>query len=565
MSSLKRIIVLTVGAYFILSIFLSCVMPRDNPFDPKSITNQDDDIPPQIVSISPADDEEEIELDAVIEITFSETMDPASVMSRFTLMETSLETEVFGDFSWFSNGTVLTFSPDTNFKYYEELRLTLLGGYTDPSRNELELPIQSEFRAKDLAGEADPSFSIDGLLIEENIAGGDGFDYAYGIIPDGEGRFLITGRAEGDSSDDMFLARYFFGGTLDTNFGDFGTVVYDNGVIENGYDCGYALVIDDDGAIIVAGSRRTVSDTNEMAIWKFDQNGVPVSSFGDEGIVTFQTGSEGFNQAYDIIIDNLGRLVAVGTVRPEYNTDLALWRFNSDGTPDAEFGTNGFVSYDNPGANKDYGSSIVLDGDGKILVCGYISDGDDYDMALWRFNDDGTLDTGFSTDGVVTHNNSAGGDGHDYGTNVDVSGTGRIIVSGWSENIYDKEIVLWCYTSTGSLYSGFGTGGIARCSDNVATSMGYDFVFDQAERILVAGCKGSVSGGLDTCLWRFGTNGVIDSGFGADGEIPIDSGIESGYDDLATEIILDETDRPIICGYLRYDSLCSDVLIRQYR
>ena len=56
------------------------------------------------------------------------------------------------------------------------------------------------------------------------------------------------------------------------------------------------------------------------------------------------------------------------------------------------------------------------------------------DMAVWRFNANGTTDTEFSADGIVMHNSAAGGNGDDSGNAMAIDSSGRIVVAGSSIN-----------------------------------------------------------------------------------------------------------------------------------
>ncbi|NTV72538.1 MAG: hypothetical protein HGA71_20675, partial [Azonexaceae bacterium] len=78
---------------------------------------------------------------------------------------------------------------------------------------------------------------------------------------------------------------------------------------------------------------------------------------GGDGAVSFgSTGAAGGNGAnledrggYGFSIDSSGRIISVGySKNATGNYDLAIWRYNSDGTPDTTFGGDGAVNYGFP-------------------------------------------------------------------------------------------------------------------------------------------------------------------------------------------------------------------------
>src|SRR5207248_1251573 len=94
-----------------------------------------------------------------------------------------------------------------------------------------------------------------------------------------------------------------------------------------------------------------------------------------------------------------GQPVLIGSaqVPGSYHTFL-MTRFNTDGTLDAGFGTNGLATPSFTGPTDDTPSALVLQPDGKIVVAG--SNG--LDFALARFSANGSLDTSFGSAGRVT-------------------------------------------------------------------------------------------------------------------------------------------------------------------
>jgi len=138
-----------------------------------------------------------------------------------------------------------------------------------------------------------------------------------------------------------------------------------------------------------------------------------------------------------LTLDSSGRILVTGySVNASENCDMAIWRYNTDGTLDTTFSDDGIVINDSAagGSSTDIGNALTLDSSGRILVAGYsYNASDNADMAIWRYNTDGTLDTTFS-DGLVINDSAAGGSSHDAGNALTLDSSGRILVAGYSYN-----------------------------------------------------------------------------------------------------------------------------------
>jgi uncharacterized delta-60 repeat protein len=106
-----------------------------------------------------------------------------------------------------------------------------------------------------------------------------------------------------------------------------------------------------------------------------------------------------------------GKLVVAGYSWNGSNDDFALVRYNADGSLDTGFDGDGKVTTA-IGTSYDEAFSVIQQADGKLVVAGYSHNGSNYDVALVRYNADGSLDTGFDGDGKVT--TDMGGN-NDYG------------------------------------------------------------------------------------------------------------------------------------------------------
>ncbi|MFM7739124.1 MAG: delta-60 repeat domain-containing protein, partial [Planctomycetota bacterium] len=144
-------------------------------------------------------------------------------------------------------------------------------------------------------------------------------------------------------------------------------------------------------------------------------------------------------------IQHDGKIVVAGYAWIGSNDYFALVRYNADGSLDTSFGTGGKVTTP-VGTSDDFGFSVTLQPDGKIVVAGQAWGGSSWDFALVRYNADGSLDTTFGTAGKVT---TPVGTGSDYGFSVTIQPDGKIVLAGSAYMDYDADFALVRYTADG--------------------------------------------------------------------------------------------------------------------
>src|SRR5207249_10759774 len=120
----------------------------------------------------------------------------------------------------------------------------------------------------------------------------------------------------------------------------------------------------------------------------------------------------------------------------EIADDFAVVRLQPDGMLDATFGSGGSVTTDMNGT-ENAASAVAIQQDGKILVggYGYGSNLKSLNFAVARYNSDGTLDTSFSSDGWLTP--EFGDETANYGRDLAIQDHGNIVVSGNSTSASD--------------------------------------------------------------------------------------------------------------------------------
>jgi uncharacterized delta-60 repeat protein len=227
-----------------------------------------------------------------------------------------------------------------------------------------------------------------------------------------------------------------------------------------------------------------------------------------------------------------GKIVVTGYSQNSsfpYDYDFALARYNSNGSPDPGFGINGKVT--TPiGTNNDTPRSVAIQNDGKIVVAGYsVFEGDMF-FAVARYNNDGNLDSGFGNDGKLT--TTFGNDG-DYALSTALQPDGKIVVAGFSYNWntgLNRDIALARYNNDGSLDPGFGSGGLITTAFGVEDEEAFSVAIQSDGKILAAGYSEN-SNNIDFAMVRYLTNGTLDPGFGTGGKITtaIGSGLDEGH------------------------------------
>lgn len=182
-----------------------------------------------------------------------------------------------------------------------------------------------------------------------------GEDNGLAVALQTDGKILVVG-SSGNNDDDFALARYNSDGTLDATFHQTGKVTSNLG----GNDYGYALTLQSDGKILVAGSSST-----DFALARYNSDGGLDANFGNSGFIITHWGSNEYG--YALTIDHEGKLLVAGSS----GSDFALARYSADGHLDANFGNNGVVTTDF--GNQDAGVALTLQSEDKLIIAGYSS------------------------------------------------------------------------------------------------------------------------------------------------------------------------------------------------
>ena len=291
-----------------------------------------------------------------------------------------------------------------------------------------------------------------------------------------------------------------------------------------------ALAVQDDGKIVAAGTSN-IGGLLDFAALRFNSDGSPDTGFGDGGKVVTDLGTDQ-DIASDVAIQSDGKIVVVGRTFAPGGGSFAVARYQTDGTRDSSFGDDGLVTT-NLGGSFDGASAAVVQDDGKLVVAGAhdVLDGLYLESALIRYNADGTLDTSFDGDGSVTTPLGYAGAGA-----VALQRDGKIVAAGFSGHLQAGEFAVWRYNADGSVDAGFGSDGVVLTQFAPGDFQSASAVAIQKNgRIVVAGLREDESFNTDFALARYTRDGSLDPQFGTGGKVTADFGGREAIGDIALQ------------------------------
>jgi uncharacterized delta-60 repeat protein len=337
-------------------------------------------------------------------------------------------------------------------------------------------------------------------------------------------------------------------GSLDPTFGT-------NGIVTTANTGANAAALQSDGKIVVAGSIPASQNQQQPGLLRYNTNGTLDPNFGSGGEVMIAGNNAG--PAFAVAIQTDGKILAAA---PD-NLRLTVFRFNTNGSPDNTFGSNGVVAIEAAGFFfPPTSGGMAVQSDGKILVAtgrvvarllpngqldstfgsngaaptvggesigllpnGEILIGDGSVASLYRAN--GSLDTKFGVHGQTPGFSSNGAGGFVVSTDP-VTNVTKVITAGslitspsltFAQSIFGFLLVR--YNSDGTVDNTFANhGGVATPFPGNVFAQAFSVALQTNGDIVAVGQTAlSDTGPSDFGLARYAANGKIDTTFGNGG------------------------------------------------
>jgi hypothetical protein len=250
-----------------------------------------------------------------------------------------------------------------------------------------------------LTAKYDPSGNLLWTARYDNGAG----DFGHALGVDNAGNVYVTGRSHTSSADRTF---------------DVVTVKYDpsgNQQWVNRYgvtgrdDMGLALMLDSSGNSVITGFGSNGTNMDMLTL-KYDGNGSLLWAR------TYNNGQD--DSARDLTVDVSGNVYITGWSNNAANSlrDYAAIKYDSAG------GQLWVSRYNGSADSQDIAQSVVIDGNGNVVITGWSYNGVDFDYTTVKYNASGIEQW------AVRYDNGAG----DFGHVVKVDGSGNVYVTGRS-------------------------------------------------------------------------------------------------------------------------------------
>ena len=297
--------------------------------------------------------------------------------------------------------------------------------------------------------------------------------------------------------------------------------------------------------IVAAGFSGTSASNYDFAVTRYKSDGSLDTTFSGDGRLITDFGA--VEQAYDVAVQPDGKIIAAGRRCNVAFTicNVAMARYNTNGTLDNTFSRDGKVVTDYGGGDNG-AYSIALQPDGRIVLAGWMWNGaEQYDFAIYRYKANGSLDTSFSGDGMAHGPVGTGQSEHAH--DLVIQTDGKILVVGATRTAdgSNSDFAIARLNANGTPDNGF-SGDAWRTTNFGAEDAAKSLALQPDGKIVVVGQKSTPPDTSYVAMARYNANGSFDTTFNGIGRKSFS--FPAGTNSYADGVIVQSNGKIIVMG-----------------
>lgn len=164
-------------------------------------------------------------------------------------------------------------------------------------------------------------------------------DRAYGVAVQNDDKIVVAGLAVNGSTGGFAVARYLSNGLLDATFDQDGKVFTTIGSFGVDQGFAVALQKDGKILVTGSGQDvdKLGFATSGFALIRYNSDGSLDTDFGNQGSVITQVDTQYSTDAQSVVVDGAGKILIAGSSYNGKDLDFSMVRYNSDGSLDTSF------------------------------------------------------------------------------------------------------------------------------------------------------------------------------------------------------------------------------------
>ena len=351
-------------------------------------------------------------------------------------------------------------------------------------------------------------------LMQDTVAGA--FSKCHAMYPDGK---IILGGYNSFSGNNSYITSLLkidpVCGNPDSSFGTNGFVSH---VFEQRTVCN-DITLQEDGKIVGCGliAPSNAGSQQQAGLFRFNSNGTVDNNFNGQGYIKLSLLNILACEAHKVFIDAQNKIMVLLKGGSIGNPAMAIYRFNTNGQPDSTYGVNGQVIFPYNYAPTSNSVYAEMNSDSSITLVSLVglNSSNSY-IAVGKVDKNGLRDSTFNSTGYREYpeldvtNSIIGSKGYDLAFLSD----GRFIISIGKNTSSGSAANLVAFLPNGDIDSSFGTNGIFSYSGNGAVNGG--IYVDEEDKILIFTSDSPNGPGA---VLRVLPNGNLDADFGINGLI----------------------------------------------